>query len=670
MTYVQRTICPYDCPTSCGLLAETDGKKILRVKGDKTHPANKGLICGKMQHYEESINSEKRILTPLRRTGKKGSGQFMPITWEEAGNEIAERFLNICREDGPQAILPAVYSGVMGQIQRKCGEAFFNRLGACSLVLTLCASAKGAGYSAVAGKTGCLDPRELENSDFFLIWGSNIMATRLQILPLLARKRKEGKQVILIEACGRDSASLCDKAVYIRPGTDGALALAMMHVLWREHLEDEDFLRNQADGYEQFLPEIRKATPEWAQGITGIPAEVIEELAHVYGKAKAPAIVLGSGLSRYGNGGMTVRLITILSAFTGAWKRPGGGICGCDHNRGDFVDTKRITRPDLRKEPARIVNINQLSSALNAEGKDKIRAFYVYAGNPVNSVCNQTGLLKGVAREDLFTVVHERFMTDTALYADIILPATFSVEQTDCFKPYGYGTFAVANKIIDPPGQCKSNWDTFCFLAGKLGFEEDYFKQTAEDALEDLLSHPGKDLARLSEEQWQFLREGGTISADFADHCDFKTPSGKFMIVNKSLKDPVPHHIPCYDGTYPFHLISVPDSHTLNSIFLERDSLVENRGPMSLLLHPQDGAELGIQDGDPVTAWNDLAEVEFKAVFTDQIARKTAAASGVYSSSITGQRFQVNALNHERLSDIGEATTLNDNTINIKRSTF
>ena len=227
MTYVQRTICPYDCPTSCGLLAETDGKKILRVKGDKTHPANKGLICGKMQHYEESINSEKRILTPLRRTGKKGSGQFMPITWEEAGNEIAERFLNICREDGPQAILPAVYSGVMGQIQRKCGEAFFNRLGACSLVLTLCASAKGAGYSAVAGKTGCLDPRELENSDFFLIWGSNIMATRLQILPLLARKRKEGKQVILIEACGRDSASLCDKAVYIRPGTDGALALAM-----------------------------------------------------------------------------------------------------------------------------------------------------------------------------------------------------------------------------------------------------------------------------------------------------------------------------------------------------------------------------------------------------------------------------------------------------------
>ena len=490
MTYVQRTICPYDCPTSCGLLAETDGKKILRVKGDKTHPANKGLICGKMQHYEESINSEKRILTPLRRTGKKGSGQFMPITWEEAGNEIAERFLNICREDGPQAILPAVYSGVMGQIQRKCGEAFFNRLGACSLVLTLCASAKGAGYSAVAGKTGCLDPRELENSDFFLIWGSNIMATRLQILPLLARKRKEGKQVILIEACGRDSASLCDKAVYIRPGTDGALALAMMHVLWREHLEDEDFLRNQADGYEQFLPEIRKATPEWAQGITGIPAEVIEELAHVYGKAKAPAIVLGSGLSRYGNGGMTVRLITILSAFTGAWKRPGGGICGCDHNLGDFVDTNRITRPDLRKEPARIVNINQLSSALNAEGKDKIRAFYVYAGNPVNSVCNQTGLLKGVAREDLFTVVHERFMTDTALYADIILPATFSVEQTDCFKPYGYGTFAVANKIIDPPGQCKSNWDTFCFLAGKLGFEEDYFKQTAEDALEDLLSIP------------------------------------------------------------------------------------------------------------------------------------------------------------------------------------
>ena len=670
MTYIQKTICPYDCPTSCGLLAETDGKEILSVRGDKTHPANQGLICRKMQNYETSVNSEKRILTPLRRTGKKGSGQFMPVTWEEAGDEIAERFLKIIREDGPQAILPVVYSGVMGVIQRKCGEAFFNRLGACSLVMTLCASAKGAGYSAVAGKTGCLDPRELEDSDFFLIWGSNIKATRLQILPLLARKRKEGKKVILIEACGRDSASYCDQAVYIRPGTDGALALAMMHVLWREHLEDEDFLRNQSEGYEQFLPEIKKSTPQWAQEITEIPAAMIEELAAAYGRAKAPAIVLGSGLSRYGNGGMTVRLITILSAFTGAWKHPGGGICGCDHNLGDFVDTKRITRPDFRKSPARIVNINQLSSALNAEGKEKIRALYVYAGNPVNSVCDQTGILKGIERDDLFTVVHERFMTDTALYADIILPAAFSVEQTDCYKAYGYGTFAVSNKIIDPPGQCKSNWDTFCFLAGKLELKEDYFKQTAEDALEDLLSHPGKDLARLTKEQWEILKEGGTVSADFADHCDFKTPSGKFMIVNETQKEPVPHYMPCYGGTYPYHLISVPDSHTLNSIFLEREDLIESRGPASLMLHPEDGAELGIKDGDRIIAWNDLAEVEFKALFTDQIARKTAAASGVYSSAITGQRLQVNALNHERLSDIGEATTLNDNTIDIKRSTF
>ena len=548
MIIQKKTICPYDCPTSCGLVVETDGTNILRVKGDPDHPACHGLICRKMQHYETSIHNEKRILTPLKRVGAKGEGAFVPITWEEAVREITDRFKQILKEDGGDAILPAYYSGVMSVIQRKCGDAFFNRMGAISLVLTLCASAKTAGYEAVMGETGCLDPRELPQSDYFLVWGSNVIATRIQTMADLVKARKQGKRVVLIEACGRDTAPYCDELIPIRPGTDGALALAMMHVLEKEGLADEAFLRERAEGYEEFLPVIRESTPQWAEEITGISADTIIRLAREYAAATAPAILLGSGPTRYGNGGMTTRLITILSAFTGAWGRPGGGLCGCSHGAGPYVDSNRVTRPDFRTEAGRVVNINQLSAALKGDGGKTVKAFYVYGGNPLNSVSDQTAMLEGLQREDLFTVVHERFMTDTALYADIILPATFSVEQTDCYKAYGYRTFAVAEKVINPPGQCKSNWDTFAILAKGMGFEEEYFRKTEEEMLADLIDHPMEGLAELPAKEREALKKGGVISTPFEDHSVFRTPGGKMQIVNRGLADPVPHYTECYGG--------------------------------------------------------------------------------------------------------------------------
>ena len=667
MIIQKKTICPYDCPASCGLIAETDGTKILRVKGDPEHPASRGLICRKMQHYERSIHNEKRILTPLKRVGAKGEGTFAPITWEEAVKEITDRFKQILKEDGGDAILPAYYSGVMSVIQRKCGDAFFNRLGAISLVLTLCANAKSAGYESVMGETGCLDPRELPQSDFVIVWGSNVLATRIHTMADLVNARKQGKRVILIEACGRDMAPYCDELVQIRPGTDGALALAMMHVLEKEGLADETFLREKAEGYDEFLPVVRESTPQWAEEITGVPADTIVCLAREYAAASSPAILLGSGPTRYGNGGMTTRLITILSAFTGAWGRPGGGLCGCNHGAGPYVDTRRVTRPDFRAEEGRVVNINQLSAALKGNGEKKVKAFYVYGSNPLNSVSNQTAMLEGLQREDLFTVVHERFMTDTALYADIILPATFSVEQTDCYKAYGFRTFAVAEKIIDPPGQCKSNWDTFTLLGKAMGFEEEYFQKTEEEMLADLIDHPVKGLAELTESEREALKKGGVISTPFEDHLAFRTPGGKMRIVNRELADPVPHYTGCCGGEYPFRLIAVPDPHTLNSIFLERDELVNGRGERALMINPLDARKKGISDGDWILVWNDLAEVEFAAAVTDSVSAGTAAFSGVYSSAITGSRLQFNALNHDRLSDMGESTTLNDNTVDIKK---
>ncbi|WP_027721714.1 molybdopterin-containing oxidoreductase family protein [Maridesulfovibrio zosterae] len=663
-----KTICPYDCPTTCGLLAETDNDRIVKIKGDPDDLISGGLICRKMQRYEKSIYSSKRITTPLKRVGKKGAGEFIPVSWNEAVSTIVERWKQALAENGPDSILPFYYSGVMSFIHRNCGDALFNKMGACLLIKTLCASAKGAGYSAVMGETGGLDPRELADSDFYIVWGCNMKATRLQSMPDIVRARKNGKRVVLIESYAHEMASYCDQVVLVTPGTDGALALAMMHVLHEEGMTDLEFMRTEAVGFDEFKETLSTYSPEWAEGITGVPAKVIVELAREYGAASAPAIILGSGNSRHGNGGMTVRLITILSAFTGAWTRSGGGLCGCNTGGGPYVDMDRITRPDFRRNKARTVNINKLGSALQGEnGETPIRCLHIYASNPVASVANQQGIENGLLNPELFTVVHERFMTDTARYADIILPATFSVEQSDCYSSYGYCSFGTAYKIIPAPGECKSNWDIFCLLAKGMGYEDSYFYQTEENLIKELLEHPLQGLVDLSVEQREILKTGGLLSIPFADHTDWRTPTGKMQIVNNDLAAPIPHYQENHGGSYPLRLIAAPSAETLNSIFLERDDLVDRRGDMTLAIHPDDAAVRDIADKDLVRAFNDLGEVTFIARVTSLVAKGAVTAVGVFDTrqSVTGNL--VNTLHHERLSDIGEATTLNDNTVDVSK---
>lgn len=269
-------------------------------------------------------------------------------------------------------------------------------------------------------------------------------------------------------------------------------------------------------------------------------------------------------------------------------------------------------------------------------------------------------------RQDLFTVVHERFMTDTARYADILLPATFSVEQSDCYLAYGYCTFGTAYKVLEPAGQCRSNWNTFGLLAGAMGYEEAYFKKTEEEMVKELLAHPGPGLAKATAGEWDILGKGGVISTPFADHMDFKTETGKIMIVNPDQPEPMPRHTSAHGGEYPLRLIAVPSEYTLNSIFLERKDLTGKRGPMELMLHPLDAALRNIGDGDKVIAYNDLAQVEFTARLTSRVAGGAAAAAGVYGMSPSASGLQVNALHHQRLSDIGEATTMNDNTVEVR----
>lgn len=666
---IRKMSCPYDCPSTCGLLAEIENGRIVKVKNDKTHPVSKNGICRKMQHYEQDIYSMDRLMKPMRRVGKKGEGKFEPISWNEAVREITDHFKDIIEKWGSEAILPCVYSGVMSDIQRSCGDAFFNRMGALELVKTLCSSAKGAGYDAVVGKTGCLEPTELNDSDLYLIWSCNMAATRLQTLADLQKPANRHKKKILIDVYPNPTAAYCDQVITIKAGTDGALALAMMNVLKNEHLVDKSFVGKYTSGYPEFAETLDAYTPEWAESETGIPAEVIRQLAREFGEAKAPAIILGSGNSRHGNGGMTVRLITILSALTGAWQHPGGGLCGCTPIDTDYVNKSLITRPDFREKAARKININQIGQALAMEGKEAVRGFYVYGCNPANTVSDQQLILKGLEREDLFTVVHERFMTDTARYADILLPATFSVEQTDIYRAYGYCTLGTGRKLVDAPGECKSNWDTFCLLAKGMGYSEDYFDRSEDEMLDILLSHPTKAIAETSDEAKETLRQGGSVVLPFSDHLAFGTETGKMMIVNEKLAEPMPHYTADYSAKcqdWPLHLVAAPSVWSLNSTFLDREQLMTSRKGMTLWLNPEDAKVRKIEDGMSVIAFNELGEVQFTACIDQRVAVGNAVSEGVFASHQTQNGCGFNTLIHGRLSDIGAATTMNDNRIDIR----
>lgn len=665
-----KSICPYDCPASCGFTAVIKDGKIEKTEGDPDHPVSQGLLCGKMRHYAEEVNSEHRILTPMKRCGKKGSGQFSPVSWDEAIKTITDQWKSIIKTAGSEAIGYCYFSGVMSLIQRHCSQALFGRMGASELLKTLCSTAKGSGYSSVVGKTGCLDPRELKDSDFYIIWGSNVAATRLPTLKDLSEAKKSGKKIVLIEVYGAPMSPYCDETILIRPGTDGALALAMLHVLDRQHMTDEAFLKTSSIGYEEFRQTLTSYTPQWANEITGIPKDTIERLAIQYGQAKAPAILLGSGPSRFGNGAMTVRLITILSLFTGAWKYPGGGLCGCTPYGISYFDGDLVKRPDLRTEsPKQTININQLSAALNGtDGYTAVKSLYVAGGNPVNSVSDQKAVIKGLLREDLFTVVHERFLTDTAKFADILLPATFSVEQSDCYEAYGYCTMASAPKLITPPGEAKSNWDTVTLLAKAMGYTDEYFHLTEDELTKKLLQTPTAASSCLTPENRQRLIDGGTLSMPFADHTDFRTPEKKFYIRNDHLPQPLPCYTESHGGPEELRLISVPSKHTLNSIFQTHEIQEKKRGTMTLIMHTLDAKKRGIKNNDQVICFNDLAEVLFTARLTDNIAQGAVAATGIYTLSQAPGGLTCNALHHTRLSDLGAATTMNDNTVNVRKA--
>ena len=663
----KKSVCPYDCPDACGLLLKVEDEKVTAVKGDPAHPYTRGLLCPKMAHYERSIHSPQRLKQPLVRTGKKGAGEFREASWQEAIGIIGQRWRKIIAEYGGEAILPVSYAGTMGLVQRNAGHALFHKLGASRLERTLCSSAKGYGWEAVMGGTLQAEPDEAAESDFILIWGAHTLATNIHFLHPVRQAKSKGAKVWVIETHITETARLiADRTVLVRPGTDGALALGIMHELQRLGLLDGDFLDRWVSGFDRLAAEVLpRYSPAKVAAITGVPATVVTELGEAYGKAAAPFIRQGSGLYRYGNGAMTARLISCLPALVGAYAKPGGGTLG-DLSTSSVFNTSVITREDFIDKPTRIVSINRLGEALTGGVTEPpIMGLYVYHSNPASVYPDQNSILRGLSREDLFTVVHERFMTDTALYADIVLPATTSVEHDDAYRSYGHYGLQRVKSCIPPIAAAKSNWETFCLLAGEMGFDEPIFRQSAAELLEQLFEKPGSWLAQVD---WQKLQAGEPVTLPLPENykMQFRTASGRIEIVNPRETPELPDWFPPYGGSGEFYLMTAPSLYSLNSSFNESAELVARKGPMSLTMNPLDAERLALMDGQRVLAYNELGEVTFVLKIADSVPGGVVVADGVSWLRDAPGRRTINALTSQRLTDRGKGSTFYDTKVDVR----
>jgi len=659
-----RSVCPYDCPDTCGLLVEVVDGQACSVQGDPEHPYSRGTLCAKMNAYPRTVHSSRRLTTPLLRRGAKGSGEFVAIDWAEALGRVADGFRQAIDRHGAESILPYSYAGTMGLVQRNAGHPFFHALGASLLDRTICAPAKGLGWAAVMGGSHPPPPESVQQSDLVLLWGINAAATSIHYLQDVKIARQRGAKVWLIETYQTPTAAAADHIVLVRPGSDGALALGLMHLLLQEDLLDHDFLQREVQGFAELRDQVLPAyPPQRVSELTGVSEAVLRQLAQAYGRARAPMIRLGSGLSRYGNGAMTVRTITALPALVGAYGRPGGG-CFCATSTGGAFELQTVVREDfLAGRTPRSINMNCLGDALTAPVGTPVSALYVYHSNPAAVAPDQNRVLAGLAREDLFSVVHERFLTDTARYADLVLPATSSLEHSDLYRAFGSYCIQRAEAVIPPVGESKSNWEVFSLLAEEIGLQQPFFRQSADDLIDGLLAAPspwrqGIDLAALA--------QGKGVELRVPQGC--LTPSGKIELLNPRQPQPLPDFVPPHGGDEPLRLMTAPSLYALNASFYERDELRAAQEGMLLQLSPAEAAARGLRDGEAVLASNALGEVLFKLRINPGVPDGVAVAEGVWWLEFAPGARGVNALTSQRLTDQGGGSTFYDNTVEVRRA--
>jgi anaerobic selenocysteine-containing dehydrogenase len=667
MPVTVRSVCPYDCPDACGLLVTVENGCAVHVCGDPDHPVTRGLLCPKMNHYEQTVHSPRRLTTPLRRVGKKGAGEFEPISWDEAISAICTRWQETIASHGAEAILPYSYAGTMGLVQRNAGHAFFNKLGASRLERTICSPAKDAGWKALMGDTHAMEPAEVEASDLVLLWGINAAATSIHAMRDAQSARRNGARVWAIDTYRTPTCEAADETFLVRPGGDGALALGMLYVIEREGLLDREYISANVLGFDELTARILpNCSPAQMSELCGVSADIIERMAREYAGAKAPFIRLGSGLTRYGNGAMTVRTISCLPASVGAWTKPGGGIFLGTSTGGAFP-LQSVTREDFMERVPRLVSMNQLGAALTELTVPPVMSLYVYHSNPAVIAPDQNAVIRGLERDELFTVVHERFLTDTARYADIVLPATSSLEHPDLYRCYGSYHAQRCGAAIAPVGEAKSNWEVFTLLAAGMWWDEAFFRLSADELI---------DLLLIEENPWRSaavtekLRQGEPVILvpPTVLKKEWLTVSGKIEMLNVREFEPLPRPLPTHAGQdgYPLRLQPAVTPFALNSSFYEQDDLRLKQHCMELLMNRFDAGERCLTDGQTVIAGNDRGEVRFTLLISDRVPPGTVVTEGVWwREFIPGDR-GVNALTSQRLTDGGRGSTLYDVTVEVR----
>ena len=679
MGEIKRSVCAHDCPDTCGLLVEVKGEKILRISGDPEHPFTRGFICHKVRHYADRVYAPIRIKAPLKRIGEKGEGKFKTITWKEAIGGIGDRFRQIIREHGPEAILPYSYGGNMGTVHRyTMAHRFFYRLGASQLQRTICSS---TAYKALAFTNGTslgMDPENFALARTIILWGANPLTTNLHLMPHIWEARKHGAKTVVIDPHRNRLARWADRHIQIRPGTDAALAMAMMHVIINENLYDSDYVKEHTIGFDSLKKEAARFTPEKASAITGISVETICRLAREYAIAKPSAIRLGLGMQRHHSGGMTFRTISCLPALTGNWKIPGGGALGsCQPVFA--LNWKKLFREDLKKGKPRTINMIRLGEALIHLDDPPVRALFVFNSNPAVVAPHQSKVLKGLQSRDLFTVVHEQALTDTTDFADIVLPATTFLEQTDLYTGSGHFYIQMARPVIRPVGEAKSNLEVFKLLAGEMGFEETCFSDSEEDVIHQALEteHPyleGITFDALSPCRPLRLK----LPKPFLPfEKGFPTPSGKAEFYSEALKQeglcPVATHVPSVEGCetvqadsrYTLQCITPRAHNYLNSTFGVSDRLRRLQGRPTLKIHPQDAKDRGIRSGSIVKVYNDRGCCYRFSEVTEDVIPGVVAAESLWWNKHSPGGIGINQLVSDEENDIGGGPSFNGSLVEV-----
>jgi len=687
---VVRGACPHDCPDTCATLTEVDDTtgRAVRFYADKDHPITQGWLCAKVRPYLERVYSPDRLLYPMRRVGAKGEARFARISWDEAIGEIAERWQGILATDGGAAILPYSYSGTLGLVQlRVCNERLWNRIGASGLLRSICGAAAEEAVRVTVGARWAPDPADLVHSRLILLWGHNPVSTAPHIMPILREAQRRGAYVVVIDPRRTISARSADEHLQPRPATDGALALGLMHVLFAEGLADEAWLDAHTVGWQELRARAAEYPSERVAAICGLPAERIVALARRYGATKPALLKFTDGVQRHGNGGQTARALACLPAVVGQLGVRGGGLF---YSTSDYVgwDAEAIGH---KSDPAcpptpRIVNMNRLGAALTGEVTDPpIRALYVFCANPVTSSPNAGRIVEGMMRDDLFTVVHDLFLTDTARYADIVLPATSQLEQVDLHKPYGQRNLQYNAAAIAPLGEAKSNWDVIRLLAAALGYDEPWLQASAEDVLAEVLdatraTNPlldGITLERLQTEGTVplALSGGPEVQVPFADGC-FPTPSGKVELFSQAMAsqglDPLPSYAPpaefagrnLDDGRLV--LISGASHHFVSSSMANQPSLRAKEGTPYIELHPDDAAARGIAHGDEVEVASARGTCRLRAVVTTNVSPGVAVAPKGRWQQLSPDGRNVNWTTSDALADLAGQSTFHSNLVTVR----